>query len=614
MTSVAYQSPSPINRLSSSGEGGGALRFFTLGGVFAARRAARGAGGVVATGKKGNVGTPKVVTVAMEQKTAKPRKSGSSGGGSRRELEEVGAGAAGYTTFVTAASLPLLEKKLVYHKKEGVHQAHMTEGDKLTDEGVATSTRQRQRLEVENVFPLLGRGGDSSASKGITADLFSPASSSSSPSFNANEMMELSGIQISGVAHNQHEDRFEATRSVLLRGEESSAVAAVDSSPGFLRSSSSAVVRSGGGIPAVVHSSSLPLEGPMASPLPTAVLPPSTLHHLPLTPRPFMSPMSSKGAESSFYLSPASAGGKSVRGAVIARKQRRRRNRQARKKKNEVVRQENRREREEMRDEIRTKRETRRQYLRHHLHGTEPRIGVDELPDKFKPRSPQGIFDWASWFDEGGESPATDVVSVDGGSEDVISSSEDEVTSPYWPMAKEMYTTDFIQGDISDSLWDQCLTDPNEMQGSWQVQLGQSDSISPILAELGFGMMKRSVVAAYPSIVKMSVLSSDPVHQPTVHMVTHLPMGITKQATIEFNGEEVNQPDGDTGAWQTVPYFVRGRAMQRRVNPKGVMFDVRCAFPADPAGVIPGKVMLFQWTFIPKGKAALVARRWLSMK
>eukprot|EP00922_Rhytidocystis_sp_ex-Travisia-forbesii_P056543 GHVS01083685.1.p1 GENE.GHVS01083685.1~~GHVS01083685.1.p1 ORF type:complete len:625 (-),score=108.12 GHVS01083685.1:451-2325(-) len=529
----------------------------------------------------------------------------------------------GVVKRATTETLPMFEKNLVYHKHEAVHSADMfgMGGEAEFNEEEDSNVNNKEVLGIHDVFPLLS---DRDAVGGTE---FSPASSSSSPSFNASEMMALAGIRISGgplrLEHHRHEEKFEATREVgekvnaaLVKPSFASLPPTTDSSTASenLAIPTTPVLPMTGGL--ITPKATFPLEGPPSSPVPPIVVAPSIIDSPPITPdssstkqhhkhsRP-ISPISPGRLQ--FLMSPPHAlGGGSplhtiitnVRGAVISRKQRRKKAMNERKQNMQMLRQQRRRERDEKRDEIRKERERRK-----HRHNTH-RLPIDEQTEE--DRKAHGLFDWPSWFEE----PADDVSLID------VVTAKDMPVGPlslFWPMDEALYRMDFTAGDISESLWDQCITDPRGMQGSWQVQLARSDSISPILEGLGVGRMKRSIVAAYPSVVKMSVLSSEPSHQPTIHMVTHLPMGITKQATIDFNGEEVTQADGDTGAWQTVPYFVRGRAMQRRVNSRGVMFDVRCALPSDPAGVIPGKVMLFQWTFIPHGKAPLVARRWLQL-
>eukprot|EP00922_Rhytidocystis_sp_ex-Travisia-forbesii_P049089 GHVS01073084.1.p1 GENE.GHVS01073084.1~~GHVS01073084.1.p1 ORF type:complete len:591 (+),score=133.74 GHVS01073084.1:567-2339(+) len=585
------QGPSPHSRVA----GGNAFRFFGL---------SRGPS-MVLPGKK--IGKAFGLAAALRRNAS----AGSSSSASRRELGAL-------PNEVTAETLPMFEKKLIYHKHEAVHQAHMKGRDEdeplagggesmggrlrplsttttTAEEPVASSSGGLLEAEHRRVDVFLGVMENRDSSSGTE---FSPASSSSSPSFNANERM--AGLQVSGrtpsLQHNQHEDKFEAMREEKVGGnEEQEQQQKVEEKPKFLMGKKT--------------DSTLPLEGPAASPLPAAVLAPWTVQHLPVTPGgghhqtdAFLTPPGRKPFVLELPGHHLGGGGgvqavvTHIRGAVISRKQSRRRTKRERRERVSITWDKKRREREEKRDEIRMEREEKRQQQLHDLASGD----VNELK-----RNPQGMFDWATWFAESEDEVVVSTASL----------SEDEplAASPYWPLDEGTYQTDFVAGDISENLRDQCLTDPMELQGNWQVQLSQSDSISPILAELGFGRMKRTIVAAYPSIVKMSVLSTEPSHQPKIHMVTHLPMGITKQATIEFNGNEVTQPDSDTGAWTTVPYYVNGRAMQRRVNPKGVMFDVRCTFAADPAGVIPGKVMLFQWTFIPRGKAAVVSRRWLQM-
>eukprot|EP00922_Rhytidocystis_sp_ex-Travisia-forbesii_P056541 GHVS01083682.1.p1 GENE.GHVS01083682.1~~GHVS01083682.1.p1 ORF type:complete len:600 (-),score=92.99 GHVS01083682.1:429-2228(-) len=594
------QGPSPHKRIAvAPAVFQNTFRFFGLGG-YTSR---------IITGKR----KEKALALASMKKSV-------SLGARQRELVAEGE-VRGGVKRATTETLPMFEKNLVYHKHEAVHSADMLgsageaevneEGSNINNNGV---------LAIQDVFPLLADRDE------IGATEFSPASSSSSPSFNANEMMALAGIRISGgplsLEHHQHEEKFEATREV---GEKVIVVnPPLDSLPPTTDSSTASenmaiptipVPPKTGGL--LTPKATFPLEGPPSSPVPPTIVAPSIIDSPPITPdssstkkyyrhsRP-ISPSSPNRRPFFMPHSHALGGGSpvrtiisNVRGAVISRKQSRRKAMSERKQNIQMLREQRRRERDEKRDEVRKERERRK-----HRYDTNW-LPIDEQTDA--DRKAHGLFDWPSWFDEPVDESPTVV--------DVVTPTDAPVSplSLFWPIDEAVYRMDFTAGDISESLWDQCITDPRGMQGSWQVQLARSDSISPILEGLGVGRMKRSIVAAYPSVVKMSVLSSEPSHQPTIHMVTHLPMGITKQATIDFNGEEVTQADGDTGAWQTVPYFVRGRAMQRRVNAKGVMFDVRCALPSDPAGVIPGKVMLFQWTFIPHGKAPLVARRWLQM-
>eukprot|EP00922_Rhytidocystis_sp_ex-Travisia-forbesii_P054598 GHVS01080906.1.p1 GENE.GHVS01080906.1~~GHVS01080906.1.p1 ORF type:complete len:659 (+),score=118.53 GHVS01080906.1:480-2456(+) len=525
-------------------------------------------------------------------------------GSSRRELLKVP------DWLATVETLPTFEKKLIYHKHEAVHQAEMTE-----DAVVETTTNRTNKEGVgmlDDSFlesPVMENRDNSNDTE------FSPASSSSSPSFNANEGMPVPEGTLR-LRHNMHKPKFEAMRQTDKRQTHKQTHKQTDKP----------VLTVTSPLGARATYTTLSLEGPSASPpppsvtapptpAPTAIMPAPTTAIMPAhttaimpahtAAMPAHSAHSSSGAVvasqrphvsvAGLVLSSAHrvhAGVSHVRGAVIAGKRRRSRGTR----RNRAERDQKRAEREAKRDQVRRQRQERHKQR-------QVALGHSPLNESSVKRSPKGgAFGWASWFEE-------DTTALLSSGEDI----EEGEDLAFWPMTEEMYRTDFGQGDISEDLWEQCLTDPTQMQGSWQVQLNRSDSISPILAELGLGRMKRTIVAAYPSIVKMNVLSHDPAHQPKIHIVTQLPMGITKQATIEFNGQSVTQPDSDTGAWETLPYYVNGRAMQRRVNARGVMFDVRCAFPSDPAGVIPGKVMLFQWTFIPNGKPPLVSRRWLQM-
>eukprot|EP00922_Rhytidocystis_sp_ex-Travisia-forbesii_P018891 GHVS01028048.1.p1 GENE.GHVS01028048.1~~GHVS01028048.1.p1 ORF type:complete len:344 (+),score=40.12 GHVS01028048.1:101-1132(+) len=222
------------------------------------------------------------------------------------------------------------------------------------------------------------------------------------------------------------------------------------------------------------------------------------------------------------------------------------------------------------------------------------------------------LFDLSGWFSKSDfPTEVLDDWQTDDEEEEEEAKVEPAGTNPFWPMSEKLYKKNFARGDISKSLWDKCLTDPKDLAGTWQIDVGRSDSPNALLAALGISRRARRVVSTYPSTVIMSLRSRKPAHQPTMNIVTYLPMGVTKQVTVKFNGKRVTQQDSNTGPWKTVPYFVNGRAMQRRVSPRGVMYDVRCALPSDPAGRIRGNVMLFKWTFVPKGRGPIVAHRWM---
>eukprot|EP00922_Rhytidocystis_sp_ex-Travisia-forbesii_P059291 GHVS01087919.1.p1 GENE.GHVS01087919.1~~GHVS01087919.1.p1 ORF type:complete len:366 (+),score=57.06 GHVS01087919.1:349-1446(+) len=207
------------------------------------------------------------------------------------------------------------------------------------------------------------------------------------------------------------------------------------------------------------------------------------------------------------------------------------------------------------------------------------------------------------------ETYPVDEVAEDG--KDMILVEPAAAVSPFWPMSEDTHSKLFAKGDINPKYWDQCLTDPDALAGNWQIDVSRSDNPSFMLAALGLDRRARRIVAIHASIIRMTILSKKPVHQPRINMAMYLPMGIVKQATVTFNGKTVTQRDNRLGEWKTLPFFVKGRAMQRRVNNRGVFYDVRCALPADPTGRISGKVMLVRWTYVSRGRSPIVVNRWL---
>lgn len=187
------------------------------------------------------------------------------------------------------------------------------------------------------------------------------------------------------------------------------------------------------------------------------------------------------------------------------------------------------------------------------------------------------------------------------------------------PLASEDYIENFAEGDLPECYRSICCTDVSAFHGSWQLMLGgRSDSVEELLGALGIGMLKRKVMASYASVTDVQPVECQAGQSgtgacPTLQLTTHLPLKNTKQGVFCFDGNCGEVQDTDTGNWQTRCVWLNGRAIQKRWGSLGTMWDARCVFLSDPCkeNTQEGPVMLFQWTFHPKGRDPIKCLRWL---
>ncbi|KAL8427872.1 hypothetical protein Efla_006621 [Eimeria flavescens] len=178
------------------------------------------------------------------------------------------------------------------------------------------------------------------------------------------------------------------------------------------------------------------------------------------------------------------------------------------------------------------------------------------------------------------------------------------------PLSPQDYATNFAEGDIDERFRTICCRDVAAFRGSWQLLLGgRSDSVEQLLCALGISMLKRKVIASFASVTDVQLVecnqqqqqqqqtgSSSSICCPTLQLTTHLPLKNTKQGVFCFDGTCCDIQDSDTGKWETRCVWLHGRALQKRWNASGVMWDARCVFAEDPleSNKQRGAVMLFQ--------------------
>lgn len=168
----------------------------------------------------------------------------------------------------------------------------------------------------------------------------------------------------------------------------------------------------------------------------------------------------------------------------------------------------------------------------------------------------------------------------------------------------------YAAGDISPSYASRILNPAslNDFNGVWRIILSRSEPIEDVLTALGIPALKRRFMVSHEGSTEILVA---PNHE-SVYMRNYLPAGRVVAARVPLDGERFFYEEPDTGVWKTQAKFTNNRLVQVRHGRAGVMYDVRVLFPTDPQGTLPGPLMLFKWTFIPKATGVPVsANRWL---
>eukprot|EP01068_Selenidium_serpulae_P007695 Selendium_serpulae@DN4778_c0_g1_i2.p1 len=169
---------------------------------------------------------------------------------------------------------------------------------------------------------------------------------------------------------------------------------------------------------------------------------------------------------------------------------------------------------------------------------------------------------------------------------------------------------DYVDGDLEPEYLEKALPHFEPMIGKWDILLSRSEPMDAILTALGVSFIKRSVLKRAQTQVEVDPIKSENDRDFTI-VRSFLPMNTIKAGQIFVDNRPFSVVDSDTGVWKSTAMIADGRLLQKRVSRKGVMYDVRATFAADPEGVVSNKPLhLFKWTFITRKGEKFVSHRW----
>eukprot|EP00922_Rhytidocystis_sp_ex-Travisia-forbesii_P015892 GHVS01023674.1.p1 GENE.GHVS01023674.1~~GHVS01023674.1.p1 ORF type:complete len:797 (-),score=101.58 GHVS01023674.1:406-2757(-) len=214
---------------------------------------------------------------------------------------------------------------------------------------------------------------------------------------------------------------------------------------------------------------------------------------------------------------------------------------------------------------------------------------------------------------------------------------------PRLPTPDAAFLASFGPG-LLDKGWEPWLsTDLEDFNGSWQIDLSRSESVSPLLRELGFTTMARKLLEHFPTTTSLSV---DRVQRQiggaTASFVeftsdTALPLGQKKHMVSRLDGVPFEVSDDTIGELKGRAFYHDGQYMQYMMQGKGggsewlKVYEDRIILVSDPfkrkptttapsgmlGGIVGaageegnGKWMLFKWTVHRGGHELVTAHRW----
>eukprot|EP00923_Selenidium_pygospionis_P032227 GHVN01056905.1.p1 GENE.GHVN01056905.1~~GHVN01056905.1.p1 ORF type:complete len:259 (+),score=33.26 GHVN01056905.1:51-827(+) len=171
---------------------------------------------------------------------------------------------------------------------------------------------------------------------------------------------------------------------------------------------------------------------------------------------------------------------------------------------------------------------------------------------------------------------------------------------------------DFSEGDLDHLLVKKSVKDFSAMVGKWEILLDRSEPTDALMAALGISFLKRALVRKAITSVEIRQLEASEEGRPFIYLASYLPMNNVKEGPVYVDGAPFSVVDSDTGLWRSTAMIADdGRLLQKRVSPKGVMYDVRATFEHDPEGKVKNSPLhLFKWTFIANSGEKYVAHRW----
>lgn len=99
----------------------------------------------------------------------------------------------------------------------------------------------------------------------------------------------------------------------------------------------------------------------------------------------------------------------------------------------------------------------------------------------------------------------------------------------------------YTEGDIPTE-WNELIVahQLESLEGSWEILPERSDPCDEIMAALGIGAIKRSIMRNYKTHVDICIIQEAET-RPKVNIVTSLPMGVKKQGTVFTDGAAFKQ-------------------------------------------------------------------------